>query len=193
MQRLRLRVAARGCRCAARSRALAAGPRFAPIRRRVARRAVRDPNGTWARRMAGDKVEILPDTIRLTLGVNDVLLLRNLDDVPQVFGPGADDAGPELPAAVRASRRATVRLHRARQRADDVIVEPNPATPLGATRAGACAQLRATEQTIDNEQRLKQDVAAAVADRARGADRALVDRRSCATEQRRSFRRPGRS
>ena len=45
------------------------------------------PAGTWARRMAGDKVEILPDTIRLTLGLNDVLLLRNLDDVPQVFGP----------------------------------------------------------------------------------------------------------
>src|SRR5215207_1167768 len=45
------------------------------------------PSGTWARRMAGDKVEILPGTIRLTLGVNDVLLLRNLDDVPQVFGP----------------------------------------------------------------------------------------------------------
>jgi hypothetical protein len=45
------------------------------------------PHGTFARRMAGDKVEILPDTIRLTLGANDVLLLRNLDDVPQVFGP----------------------------------------------------------------------------------------------------------
>jgi hypothetical protein len=45
------------------------------------------PHGTWARRMAGDKVEILPDTIRLTLGARDVLLLRNLDEVPQVFGP----------------------------------------------------------------------------------------------------------
>ena len=45
------------------------------------------PKGTYARRMAGDKVEILPSKIRLTLGLNDVLLLRNLDDVPQVFGP----------------------------------------------------------------------------------------------------------
>lgn len=45
------------------------------------------PKGTWARRMAGEKLEILPDTIRLTLGANDVLLLRNLDEVPQVFGP----------------------------------------------------------------------------------------------------------
>jgi hypothetical protein len=45
------------------------------------------PKGTWARRMAGGKVEILPDVVNLTLGVNDVLLLRNLDDVPQIFGP----------------------------------------------------------------------------------------------------------
>ncbi len=45
------------------------------------------PKGTFARRMAGEKLEILPETIHLTLGLNDVLLLRNLDDVPQVFGP----------------------------------------------------------------------------------------------------------
>ena len=45
------------------------------------------PKGTWARRMAGDKVEILPNEVRLTLGVKDVLVLRNRDDVPQVFGP----------------------------------------------------------------------------------------------------------
>jgi len=43
------------------------------------------PKGTWARRMAGDPVEILPDRIRLTLGVRDVLVLRNQDDVPQIF------------------------------------------------------------------------------------------------------------
>jgi hypothetical protein len=45
------------------------------------------PKGTWARRMAGDEVSILPDQIRLTLGLRDVLVLRNLDDVPQIFGP----------------------------------------------------------------------------------------------------------
>ena len=45
------------------------------------------PNGTWARRMAGDKVEILPSEVHLTQGANDVLLLRNLDNVPQIFGP----------------------------------------------------------------------------------------------------------
>lgn len=45
------------------------------------------PHGTWARRMAGEKIEILPQTIRLTLGLNDVLLLKNADSVPHVFGP----------------------------------------------------------------------------------------------------------
>ena len=45
------------------------------------------PKGTWARRMAGDRVEILPRRIDLTMGVHDVLLLRNRDDVPQTFGP----------------------------------------------------------------------------------------------------------
>jgi len=45
------------------------------------------PKGTWARRMAGEPLPILPDTIHLTLGTSDTLLLRNLDDVPQVFGP----------------------------------------------------------------------------------------------------------
>ena len=45
------------------------------------------PKGTYERRMKGDKVDILPSTVRLTLGLRDVLLLRNSDTVPQIFGP----------------------------------------------------------------------------------------------------------
>jgi hypothetical protein len=45
------------------------------------------PKGTWARRMAGDKREILPSEIHLVVGIRDVLLLKNSDDVPQIFGP----------------------------------------------------------------------------------------------------------
>jgi hypothetical protein len=60
---------------------------FAPIHVASHDELFEIPKGTYARRMAGDKVEILPSQIRLTLGLNDVLLLRNLDDVPQVFGP----------------------------------------------------------------------------------------------------------
>lgn len=45
------------------------------------------PPGTHARRMAGDKVEILPQTIHLTLGVKDVLVFKNSDSAPHIFGP----------------------------------------------------------------------------------------------------------
>jgi hypothetical protein len=45
------------------------------------------PKGTWARRMAGDKREILPPEIYLLVGIRNVLMLKNSDDVPQTFGP----------------------------------------------------------------------------------------------------------
>jgi hypothetical protein len=60
---------------------------LAPLKRASREELFEIPKGTWARRMAGDKVDILPQTVRLTLGYNDVLLLRNRDDVPQIFGP----------------------------------------------------------------------------------------------------------
>ena len=45
------------------------------------------PKGTWAHRMAGEKREILPSEIHLLVGIHDVLMLKNSDDVPQIFGP----------------------------------------------------------------------------------------------------------
>lgn len=45
------------------------------------------PKGTSARRLAGEKIEILPQTIRLTLGLNDILVFRNADSAPHIFGP----------------------------------------------------------------------------------------------------------
>jgi len=45
------------------------------------------PKGTWARRMAGEKREILPSEIYLLVGIRNVLMLKNSDDVPQLFGP----------------------------------------------------------------------------------------------------------
>jgi hypothetical protein len=45
------------------------------------------PKGTWARRMAGEKREILPSDVHLVVGIHDVFLLKNSDDVPQIFGP----------------------------------------------------------------------------------------------------------
>jgi hypothetical protein len=45
------------------------------------------PKGTWARRMAGEKREILPPDVHLVVGIHNVFLLKNSDDVPQIFGP----------------------------------------------------------------------------------------------------------
>lgn len=60
---------------------------LAPIDVRSHEQRYEIPRGTWAHRMAGVKSDIFPQTIRLTLGVNDVLVLRNGDDVPHIFGP----------------------------------------------------------------------------------------------------------
>ncbi|HEU4602316.1 MAG TPA: hypothetical protein VFS24_10125 [Steroidobacteraceae bacterium] len=60
---------------------------FAPISSTTREEHFKIPKGTWARRMAGNQVEILPSEINLTLGVRDVLVLENHDDVPQIFGP----------------------------------------------------------------------------------------------------------
>ena len=85
------------------------------------------PLGTWARRMAGDKVEILPDTIRLTLGARDVLLLHNRDDVPQVFGPVLIMPGQSfrLPFEVASTYSFACTAHASGQM--NVIVEAAPA------------------------------------------------------------------
>jgi len=87
------------------------------------------PKGTWARRMAGDKVSILPDRIRLTLGVRDILVLRNLDDVPQIFGPTLMMPGQSfrLPFAVASDYTFDCTAHPSGQMT--IIVDPFPETP----------------------------------------------------------------
>lgn len=92
------------------------------------------PNGTWARRMAGDPVEILPDEIRLTLGVRDVLVLKNLDDVPQLFGPTLMMPGQSfrLPFALASSYQFTCTAHASGQMT--VVVEPFPESPWARLR-----------------------------------------------------------
>jgi len=87
------------------------------------------PKGTWARRMSGDKVEILPDHIRLTLGLRDILVLRNHDDVPQIFGPTLMMPGQSfrLPFERTAEYQFACTAHASGQMT--IIVEPNPVTP----------------------------------------------------------------
>lgn len=45
------------------------------------------PRGTAARIAAGEAVETFPRRMRFTIGVRDLLVLRNEDDQPQSFGP----------------------------------------------------------------------------------------------------------
>ena len=87
------------------------------------------PKGTYARRMAGDKVEILPSHIRLTVGLNDVLLLRNLDEVPQVFGPTIMMPGQSfrLPFEKASSYQFACTAHASGQMT--IVVEPEPVMP----------------------------------------------------------------
>jgi hypothetical protein len=86
------------------------------------------PKGTFARRMAGEKVEILPQSISLTLGANDVLLLRNLDDVPQLFGPALIMPGQSfrLPFEVPSTYAFDCTAHSSGQMTVVVHPKPNP-------------------------------------------------------------------
>jgi hypothetical protein len=86
------------------------------------------PKGTWARRMAGNKIEILPSRIRLTLGLRDILVLKNLDDVPQIFGPTLMMPGQSfrLPFAVASDYQFACTAHASGQMT--IIVEPKPET-----------------------------------------------------------------
>jgi hypothetical protein len=85
------------------------------------------PRGASARRIAGEDLEILPQTIRLTLGLNDVLVLKNADDAPHIFGPALIMPGQSfrLPFAQASTYTFTCTAH-----ADgtlNVIVDPAPA------------------------------------------------------------------
>jgi hypothetical protein len=87
------------------------------------------PKGTWARRMAGNQVEILPSHVYLTLGIRDVLLLKNLDDVPQIFGPTLMMPGQSfrLPFEVASSYQFACTAHASGQMT--VVVDRQPDTP----------------------------------------------------------------
>ena len=87
------------------------------------------PKGTWARRMSGNKVEILPSHVYLTLGIRDVLLLKNQDDVPQIFGPTLMMPGQSfrLPFEMASSYQFACTAHASGQMT--VVVDAQPDTP----------------------------------------------------------------
>lgn len=84
------------------------------------------PNGTWAQRMSGDPINILPDKIHLALRVRNVLVLRNLDEVPQIFGPTLIMPGQsfKLPFDQAADYQFECTAHASGQMT--VVVDPEP-------------------------------------------------------------------
>jgi hypothetical protein len=113
---------------AAASCAALAWAAFAPVHFESREETFEIPKGTWARRMSGDPVEILPSEIHLALGVRDVLLLKNSDDVPQVFGPTIMMPGQSfrLPFETASSYQFACTAHASGQMT--IVVEPEPAT-----------------------------------------------------------------
>jgi hypothetical protein len=102
---------------------------FAPVTFASREEIFEIPQGTWARRMAGSKVEILPSKVFLTLGMRDVLLLKNRDDVPQIFGPTLMMPGQSfrLPFEVASSYQFACTAHASGQMT--VVVDEQPDTP----------------------------------------------------------------
>jgi hypothetical protein len=107
---------------------------FAPIHTASRDQIFEIPKGTWANRMAGKKVDILPDHIRLTLGLRDILVLKNRDEVPQIFGPTLMMPGQNfrLPFERAAEYQFACTAHASGQMT--IVVEPNPATPWARIR-----------------------------------------------------------
>ncbi len=99
---------------------------FLPVRYDSREEVFEIPKGTWAQRMSGNSVSILPDQIYLALGVRDLLVLRNLDDVPQMFGPTLIMPGQsfKLPFELASEYDFACTAHASGQM--KVVVDPEP-------------------------------------------------------------------
>jgi len=84
------------------------------------------PAGTHARRMAGHHADILPQTIQLTLGVKDVLVFKNSDSAPHIFGPTLIMPGQSfsLPFAQASTYSFQCTAHANGQL--NIVVDPEP-------------------------------------------------------------------
>jgi len=100
------------------------------------------PQGTWARRSAGEKLDVLPAEIRLTLGIKDILVMNNQDDVPQMFGPVLIMPGQSfrLPFSVASSNQFACTAHVSGTLTVNVEPAPAPGWERLRWRAGAILQ-----------------------------------------------------
>jgi hypothetical protein len=86
------------------------------------------PAGTSTRLAAGATDDLVPREVRLTLGVQDVLLLRNSDTVPQLFGPVRIPPGQEfrLPFEQASELQIASSVHAAGHMTVSVVPLPDP-------------------------------------------------------------------
>lgn len=101
---------------------------FAPLHYATRDQLFEIPKGTYDRRMKGEPLAILPSEVQLTLGVQDVLLLRNRDTVPQVFGPVLVMPGQDfrLPFEQAADYQFACNAHASGQMLVRVVPMPDP-------------------------------------------------------------------
>jgi hypothetical protein len=84
------------------------------------------PKGTAASAAAGRDPDVLPRRIRLTLGVQDVLVLRNEDVVEQRFGPALLAAGQSYRLPFRAPVEIPLSCSVHRDGQITIVVEESP-------------------------------------------------------------------
>jgi len=107
---------------------------LAPIKVQSRDRLFEIPRGTFARHIAGDKHDTLPRTIQLTLGIKDVLVFKNSDEVPHIFGPTLIMPGQSfrLPFSQASTNNFQCTAHS--DGGLSVIVDPAPAPGWGRLR-----------------------------------------------------------
>ena len=104
---------------------------LAPIKVESRDRMFEIPRGTFARHMAGDKHETLPQTIQLTLGIKDVLVFKNSDEVPHIFGPTLIMPGQSFRLPFSQASTNTFQCTAHPDGGLSVIVDPAPAPGWG--------------------------------------------------------------
>lgn len=100
---------------------------LAPVEAATREAVYEIPPGTSARRLAGEPVDIFPQTIRLRLGLDDVLVMKNADEVPHLFGPTILMPGQtfRLPFSTVATYSFECSAHPSGGL--EIVVEPGPA------------------------------------------------------------------
>ena len=104
---------------------------FVPVQYSSREEVFEIPKGTWEQRMSGNPVNILPDKIFLALGVRNILVLKNLDEVPQIFGPTLIMPGQsfKLPFDLASDYQFECTAHASGQMTVIVDAEPTPGWP----------------------------------------------------------------